>query len=218
MPKCGFSKCNTFSPVTVPSEMILHEYLGNMALRLFQFLSRYQSPYLLIKFCALLLDDVPNLCTILWELKVYLATFLLDSKLMVKIIFGAKIMLIIAREHLKLSVLAKYFDIIRIGFDLFIKTRDLLSVFIDRSTVNVQLVNVFWFLWNSPKVEKVYSGPSYILWKTIVELSDYFAKLLLVTGNILWNDFNVVIDSFFDLKFKLNLKWPFFIRPILSIG
>jgi hypothetical protein len=62
---------------------------------------------------------------------------------MVKIIFGAKIMLIVAWEHLKLSVLAKYFDIIRIGFDLFIKTRDFLSVFIDRSTVNVQLVNVF---------------------------------------------------------------------------
>jgi hypothetical protein len=79
------------------------------------------------------------------------------------------------------------------------------------------LVNVFWFLRDSPKMEKVYSGPSYILWKTIVELSDYFAKLLLITGNILWNDFNVAIDSFFNLKFKLNLKWPFFIRSILSI-
>jgi hypothetical protein len=139
----GFSKSNTFSFVTVPSEMILHKYLGNVALRLFQFLSRYQSPYLLFKFCTFLLDNVPNLFTILRELKVNFATFIVDFKLIIETVFRAKIILIIAWEHLKLSVLAKYFDIIRIGFDLFIKTRDFLSIFIDRSSVNVQLVNIF---------------------------------------------------------------------------
>lgn len=148
--------------------MILKINFWNMTLGIFELFSWYQCPNIFVKFFSFLFYHMSNLFTIFWELKVNFLFCLIDLKFIVEIIFCSQIVWIVTWEYLKLSIFSENFHVILICFDLFIKTADLLSIFIDETTVDIQLINIFVLFWDSFEVECVNSFPFNISREAII--------------------------------------------------
>ena len=66
----------------------------------------------------------------------------------------------IALKNLKLSIFSKYVNKIWFFFDNGIKSRNLFSIFKYFSKVEIDLINIFNYLWFSIKTENILSFPS----------------------------------------------------------
>ena len=122
-----------------------------------------------------------------------------------------------AGKYLKFPIFSKYLLIIWILFYLLIKTWYFLTIFIDVSSKDIKLIDIFSLSWYSSKMEKVNLSPINILRKTVIKILYNFTEFIMIIINIFWNGSNVTINGFFNLIFKLNLKLSFLRRPILSI-
>lgn len=169
-----------------------------MALGLSQFLSRDQRPNLFIAFYCRLFDEMPNDCTIFRELKVDISFFLINFKLIINVIFGAKIVWIVAWKYLKFPIFSKYFDIIWVLFDDLVKTSDLFSIFIDGTCIYVQLIDVLTRGRLSSEVEEIDSIPTNVIWKTVIKCFHKPIKLIMILINVIGHHSNITIDRFFN--------------------
>lgn len=156
-----------------------------------------------------------NLFSVLWELEIHLLFCFINLKLVVEIVFCSEVVWIMTWEDLKFSIFAKDFSVILVGFDFFIKTADFLPIFIDESTVDIQLINVLVFLWYSSEVESIDPFPFNISREAIIQFFDNSTQFVLVNIHILRNCSNVSENCLFYIELKLIFKFSLVRRPLL---